>query len=88
MSKTPKQNAALKTMLLLLVKVFLPVIFALVLTVGLTALAKMRWTISLCASFFFVGLALLAKPLIEVLWEKTKTEKAAVKPSKRRFAER
>lgn len=88
MSKILKQNAALKTMLLSLVKVFLPVIFALVLTVGLTALAKMRWTTSLCASFFFVGLALLAKPLIEILWRETKTKKAAVKTSKRRFAER
>ncbi|HEX8565171.1 MAG TPA: hypothetical protein VF648_05840 [Pyrinomonadaceae bacterium] len=88
MSKISKQNDTLKNLLLLLVKFCLPFILAFALTVCLTAVGKMRWTISLCSSFLLIGLALLTKPIIEMLWLKAKTLKTTANQPKRRFVER
>lgn len=88
MGKKIKQDHGFRRAVIALLKIFLPFAAVFALAVGLIVWAKTRWTISLCSGLFFVGLALLAKPTVELLWDRIKNTKSEIRQTKRRFADR
>jgi uncharacterized membrane protein YgdD (TMEM256/DUF423 family) len=88
MNKKGKQIPASVRAMITTIKILLPFVAVLILTVCLIVLAKKRWTVSLCVSLLLVGLALISKPLFASLLQKIKSRKTSGTKTKTRFAER